>query len=123
MTLERGKEQGRRKGSAVEDPAALKNSKIQRPLSKFVRRSPIPAALPLDEQSLLKKKDDVEKAQNVTEGEEKIADFEASEVQKIDDMKLSELKELARGQGIKGFSRLKKGELLQLLKEKLRASS
>lgn len=124
QSTERGKEHGRRRrGSGLEDPAALKNSETKRPLSKFVKRSPIPAAWPLEEQSLLKKEGEVEKALKVKEGEEKIAGSEVYEMQKIDDMKLSELKELARGQGIKGFSRLKKGELLQLLKEKLEASS
>ncbi|XP_020597772.1 uncharacterized protein LOC110037455 isoform X2 [Phalaenopsis equestris] len=119
---ESGKEQGGR-GSGLEDAAALENSKIQRPLSKFVRRSPIPVASPAEDKGLFKKEDEGEREQEVKEVEEKRAGSEVSEMQKIDEMKLSELKGLARGEGIKGISKLKKGELLQLLKERLKTAA
>ncbi|KAI0492092.1 hypothetical protein KFK09_026357 [Dendrobium nobile] len=119
----RTNEKGRRRGSGLEDAAAVEDSKTQRPLSKFVRRSPIPISLPSDEQSLLKKEDELEKAQKLDGTEENKAGSEVFEMQKIDDMKVSELKELAKGKGIKGFSKLKKGELLQLLKERLKPVS
>ncbi|XP_020691183.1 rho-N domain-containing protein 1, chloroplastic [Dendrobium catenatum] len=120
----RTNEKGRRRGSGLEDAAAVEeDSKTQRPLSKFVRRSPIPISLPSDEQSLLNKEDELEKAQKLEGTEENKAGSEVFEMEKIDDMKVSELKELARGKGIKGFSKLKKGELLQLLKERLKPVS
>ncbi|KAK8956390.1 hypothetical protein KSP40_PGU022260 [Platanthera guangdongensis] len=97
---ERGKEIGRR-NSTLEDSSGLP----RRPLSKFVRKSPIPMAPPP-----LKVRRSPEK------GDRAVKELE---MEKIDEMKLPELKEVARRKGIKGLSKLKKGELLQLLKERV----
>lgn len=68
---------------------------ISRPPSNFVKRSPIPSV-------------DVERVEDdvmiATDGED------------LETMKLAELKELAKSRGVKGYSKLKKAELIELLK-------
>ncbi|KAI3697811.1 hypothetical protein L6452_30908 [Arctium lappa] len=70
-------------------------AKTSRPPSNFVKRSPIPSTLVEEVQDEVK---------SATNGEE------------LETMKLVALKELARSRGIKGYSKLKKGELIELLK-------
>nr|XP_043612161.1 SAP-like protein BP-73 [Erigeron canadensis] len=71
------------------------NEKKSRPASNFVKRSPIPS---LYAETL---EDEVK---SVRDGEE------------LEMMKLAELKELAKSRRVKGYSKLKKGELINLLK-------
>lgn len=75
-----------------------------RPPSNFVKRSPILSPLPL--------------RINETEvsNREESSSAADKEFSKIDKMKLSELKGLAKERGLKGYSKLKKSELVQLLK-------
>lgn len=117
--------QSRERSKETARPSStLEDSRLpRRPLSKFVRKSPIPMAPPLKGQGLPEKGDEVVKEQEALERRENRHDSKALEMEKIDGMKLPELKEIARREGIKGFSKLKKGELLQLLKESLHASS
>ncbi|XP_021724113.1 uncharacterized protein LOC110691478 [Chenopodium quinoa] len=78
-------------------------TKITRPPSNFVKKSPIPltTALQSDEVELNNKESSSE------------ADRESLNVE---GMKLSGLKELAKARGIRGYSKLKKSELVKLLK-------
>ncbi|KNA11229.1 hypothetical protein SOVF_137120 isoform B [Spinacia oleracea] len=77
---------------------------FSRPPSNFVKKSPIPSTTPLRSKEI-----------EVTNREELSleADKESSE---IEGMKLIELKELAKKRGIKGYSKLKKSDLVELLK-------
>uniref|UniRef100_A0A1D1Y6L4 SAP-like protein BP-73 n=2 Tax=Anthurium amnicola TaxID=1678845 RepID=A0A1D1Y6L4_9ARAE len=79
--------------------------KLSRPPSNFVKRSPIPSATLLRENT----------GQAIGEGSPATVAGELPGLQSIDGLKLSELKELAKSRGIKGYSKLKKGELVDLL--------
>ncbi|PQM41729.1 SAP-like protein BP-73 [Prunus yedoensis var. nudiflora] len=81
-----------------EDPSVAE-FKLTRPPSKFVKRSPIPS------QSI--RRVQVLELNNGAS---------PSAAGRIEEMKLPELKELAKTRGIKGYSKLKKSELVQLLK-------
>lgn len=94
------------------------DAEVARPVSKFVKKSPIPSpSLVQDDKEVAE-----EQLQSVTRN--KVADKQQqalttdreSNVQNLDELKLPELKELAKRRGIKGYSKLKKGELLELLK-------
>lgn len=74
--------------------------KLTRPPSNFVKRSPIQSPVRFNR-----------KAEAETE-EESIS---MGGVEKVKGMKVSELKELAKSKGIKGYSKLKKSELIELL--------
>lgn len=78
--------------------------KLVRPPSTFVKRSPI-SSLPGGNGSHLT----VEASQAIGESRE-------LKIQSIENMKLTDLKALAKSRGIKGYSKLKKSELLELLK-------
>ncbi|KAL4204485.1 hypothetical protein AMTRI_Chr01g110070 [Amborella trichopoda] len=81
--------------------------KLSRPASNFVKRSPIPSSLPrekVDEKAL-------------ASGAKTVDNALTSKT--MDDMKLMELRKLARSHGMKGYSKLKKGELLALMKKEL----
>lgn len=94
--------------------------KSTRPPSSFTRRSPIPTLSTTDEeiQSGIEKlpetpspsfpRDEIE-----LNSEELPANDEQS--LKLEEMKLTELKEVAKSKGIKGYSKLKKSELVELL--------
>ena len=87
------------------------DSKLTRPPSTFVRRSPIPLSnrgVPADLRS-----DQVPAADYKKETE--IPELKVLALQKVEDMKLPELKELAKSKGIKGYSKLRKAELVKLL--------
>ncbi|CDO96839.1 unnamed protein product [Coffea canephora] len=98
-----GKEQRANYSSVVD-------SKLTRPPSTFVRRSPIPLSnrVPADLRS-----DQVPAADDKKETE--IPELKGLALQKVEDMKLPELKELAKSKGIKGYSKLRKAELVKLL--------
>ncbi|XP_064995697.1 SAP-like protein BP-73 isoform X2 [Musa acuminata AAA Group] len=92
---------------------------VARPVSKFVKKSPIPSP------SLVQDDKEVAEEQLQSVMSNKVADKQQqqalttdreSNVQNLDELKLPELKELAKRRGIKGYSKLKKGEVLQLLK-------
>ncbi|KVH88042.1 SAP-like protein BP-73 [Cynara cardunculus var. scolymus] len=84
-----------KKDEKIDFASAEAEVKTSRLPSNFVKRSPIPSTL------VEKVQDEVKSATN---GEE------------LQTMKLVALKELARSRGIKGYSKLKKGELIELLK-------
>ncbi|OMO76146.1 hypothetical protein CCACVL1_15848 [Corchorus capsularis] len=80
--------------------------KLSRPPSYFVKRSPIP--FPTAPRGMvLEQKNEVVATEDEDEG---------LKLAKIEKLKLPELKELAKAKGIKGYSRLKKSELIQLLR-------
>lgn len=91
-------------------PSVL-NTKLTRPPSSFLRRSPIPQpnqGVPVNLRSEQLPATDDQK-------ETKIPDLKELALQKVEKMKLPELKELAKSRGIKGYSRLRKAELVKLL--------
>lgn len=83
----------------IQENPSVAEFKLTRPLSKFVKRSPIPS-------------------QSIPRGQvlELNNGASSSAAGRIEEMKLPELKELAKTRGIKGYSKLKKSELVQLLK-------
>ncbi|XP_011039397.1 PREDICTED: SAP-like protein BP-73 [Populus euphratica] len=85
---------------------ALEDVKLTRPPSNFTKKSPIPSPSTPRE--------------NTTELNSEASEGKASnhklELPGVEKMKLTELKELAKSRGIKGYSKLKKGELLELLR-------
>ncbi|XP_073004713.1 uncharacterized protein [Typha latifolia] len=94
------------------DHAVPGNAKLSRPVSIFVKKSPIPPP-PLTQET----------SKDVPEEQLHAAvPNEASELQELDNMKLPELKEVARTKGVKGYSRMKKGELLEVLKVLVQSS-
>lgn len=96
--------------SELEDRAP-EDIKTLRPLSNFVKKSPIPS-------TQFKEKDKKEVEKQVTEIDRDVK----YEMQNLDEMKLNELKELAKVKGIKGYSKLKKLELVGLLKRSFQSS-
>ncbi|KAL5732137.1 hypothetical protein ACHQM5_004790 [Ranunculus cassubicifolius] len=80
----------------MEDVSATPVVNFRRPPSNFVKKSPIPPQSALREEVVEVASEEIE------------AGFEK--------MKVSELKELAKSRGIKGYSKLKKGELINLLR-------
>ncbi|KAG9447857.1 hypothetical protein H6P81_013985 [Aristolochia fimbriata] len=102
----------RRRGSpkrvpVTEDSPPKGDYKLSRPTSNFVKRSPIPSQ-------------SVPPTERVGELEEEPTPSEEVELQRVDKLKLPELKELAKSKGIKGYSKLKKAELVALLTRLLR---
>ncbi|XP_074269830.1 uncharacterized protein LOC141592856 isoform X2 [Silene latifolia] len=85
----------------VLDEAQLSSNKLTRPPSNFVKKSPIPSPTPL--------------RNNVADDTE-LSSEDRADPEKLDEMKLSELKGVAKVRGIKGYSKLKKSELLELLR-------
>lgn len=89
-----------------DSPPPVNTAKLSRPASNFVKRSPIPPPPTARETN-----------KNAADGRSRTGiRKEASEILKLEELKLVELKELAREKGVKGYSRLKKGELIELLK-------
>ncbi|KAI6703605.1 hypothetical protein NL676_012741 [Syzygium grande] len=81
------------------------NIKLTRPPSKFVKKSPIP--FPSAPRG---------KEEQWNEASPAAAGSNDSTSRKIEEMKLQELKELAKTRGVRGYSRLKKKELVELLR-------
>lgn len=95
-----------RRGSSRKEPKAEFPTPLTSPPSNFVRRSPIPSP---ESQEVVKHATPDE---NKIELGKKPIDVALQEVEK---MKLPELKQLAKTKGVKGYSRLKKAELIRLL--------
>jgi hypothetical protein len=102
LTRSRGvpkKEQGVKTSPPVAD------SKSTRLPSKFVKKSPIPSPSTSRER-ILELNNEALQARAGSE----------LKLPRIEEMKLTELKELAKSRGIKGYSKLKKIELVELLR-------
>ena len=93
----------KRQGIGEKAAAATQDFKLSRPPSNFVKRSPIsyPTA---------------PRGKNLEQNNEAVATNEGLKLANIEKLKLLELKELAKAKGIKGYSRLKKSELVQILR-------
>ncbi|CAL9080704.1 unnamed protein product [Musa textilis] len=91
---------------------------VARPVSKFVKKSPIPSPslVQADKEAAEEQLQSVTRNKVADERQQALTTDRESNVQNIDELKLPELKELAKRRGIKGYSKLKKGELLELLK-------
>ncbi|KAB2637263.1 SAP-like protein BP-73 [Pyrus ussuriensis x Pyrus communis] len=83
--------------------------KLTRPPSKFVKRSPIPH--PSTPRSQLLELDN-----GATPSATGRSGAEELDLVRVEEMKLPELKELAKSRGMRGYSKLKKRELVKLLK-------
>lgn len=95
-----------KKERRIEESSPSMDFKLMRPSSNFVKRSPIPStSTPRESVHVIR-----EGSPTTVVGEE---------LQRVEEMKLPELKELARSRGIKGYSKLKKGELVELLRKML----
>lgn len=98
----------RRKGTSEEKEtnhtSPVADFKLVRPPSKFVKRSPIPSPSGGNGSHLK------------VEASQAIAETMELKFPSIEDMKLTELKALAKSRGFKGYSKLKKNELLELLR-------
>ncbi|XVF27468.1 hypothetical protein REPUB_Repub14bG0110100 [Reevesia pubescens] len=92
-----------RQGTEKKAAAAAQDFKLSRPPSNFVKRSPIPYPT-------------APRGKNLEQNNEVVATNEGSKLANIEKLKLPELKELAKARGIKGYSRLKKSDLVQLLR-------
>ncbi|KAK4271722.1 hypothetical protein QN277_020370 [Acacia crassicarpa] len=79
------------------------NFRLTRLPSNFVRQSPIPS-IPLPRRSVIEVSDEASEAK------------QGQSEKTLERMKLSELKELAKSKKIKGYSKLKKRELIEILK-------
>ncbi|CAN4105633.1 unnamed protein product [Withania somnifera] len=95
LTHQRGQKEQETDYSPTSDPRS-------RPRSSFVKKSPI--------RSLFNSKGKVE-----LKTETSVDNHAEREAVKIGEMKLPQLKELAKSRGHKGYSKLKKSELLELL--------
>jgi hypothetical protein len=85
---------------------ALADFKLTRPHSNFTKKFSIPSPSTPGEKN----------AELNSEASEAKASGSISELPIVEEMKLTELKELAKSRGIKGYSKLKKGELLEFLR-------
>uniref|UniRef100_A0A2P2JNC1 Rho termination factor-like N-terminal domain-containing protein n=1 Tax=Rhizophora mucronata TaxID=61149 RepID=A0A2P2JNC1_RHIMU len=82
------------------------DQKLTRPPSNFVKRTPIPS--PSSPRGIA--------VQITSELSAATSISPALESPKLEEMKLPELKELAKSRGFRGYSKLKKCELLELLR-------
>ncbi|KAG8385414.1 hypothetical protein BUALT_Bualt03G0042900 [Buddleja alternifolia] len=103
------KEEERVENSSLKKEEIVENSsamglKSTRPPSNFTRRSPIPP--------LSNPRDNLELK---SETSPKTDNDNKQQLKKFEEMKLAELKEVAKSKGIKGYSKLKKSELVELL--------
>lgn len=83
--------------------------KLTRPPSKFVKRSPIPHPSTPRSQFL-------ELDNGATPSATGRSGAEELDLVRVEEMKLPELKELAKSRGMRGYPKLKKRELVKLLK-------
>ncbi|XP_031253657.1 uncharacterized protein LOC116111637 isoform X2 [Pistacia vera] len=84
----------------------VKNFKLARLPSTFVKRSPIPSASTPRGKVL----------EPNSEASANMAESEQLKLPRVEELKLPQLKELAKARGFKGYSRLKKSELIKLLR-------
>ncbi|KAK9267443.1 hypothetical protein L1049_009869 [Liquidambar formosana] len=87
-----------------QDNSSTLDFKLTRPPSNFVKRSPIPSPTTARRQVL------------ELNSEASSAPAGSKVLVRIEEMKLLELKELAKSRGLRGYSKLKKSELLELLR-------
>ncbi|KAM4100948.1 hypothetical protein ACJW30_05G106800 [Castanea mollissima] len=87
----------------LNNEAYLKQTRLP---SKFVKRSPIPSPSTPTERIL----------ELNNEASQPRAGRKEFKLPRIEDMKLTELKDLAKSRGLKGYSKLKKSELIELLR-------
>ncbi|XP_061342689.1 SAP-like protein BP-73 [Gastrolobium bilobum] len=95
-----------RKEQGVEEHPHVSDFKLTRPPSNFVRKSPIP--------SLSTPRGKV--IELSTEALPAIMGNKQVQSERLEELKLAELKEVAKSRGVKGYSKLKKGELLKILR-------
>ena len=95
-----------RKEQEVLQQPEVTNSQLTRPPSNFVKKSPIP--------SLSTPRRQVLELSN----EPSLAIMENKQVQSqgLEEMKIAELRTVAKSRGIKGYSKKKKGELIEILR-------
>ncbi|XP_057247225.1 SAP-like protein BP-73 isoform X1 [Beta vulgaris subsp. vulgaris] len=96
-----------RKEKSVHIPQSATTNTFTRPPSNFVKKSPIPSATPFESNEI-----------KVSNREESSSEADEESL-KVERMKLSELKVLAKERGIRGYSKLKKSELVELLKSQV----
>lgn len=95
---------GKWKNDEKTDFPSVIDLKFTRPPSNFVKRSPIPTA----PRSRPNTEDNKASPDSGSEN--------ALGLEKVEEMKLPALKELAKSRGLKGYSKLKKSELIELLR-------
>lgn len=105
----------RQKGSLRKEQKAndsfLPETKLTRLPSNFVRRSPIPPS----KQRLKVNLRSYDLPVTNDDAKMKTPDLKEEALQQVEALKLAKLKELAKSRGIKGYSKLRKAELVKLL--------
>lgn len=99
-----------RKEQKANDSSVV-DTKLTRPPSAFVRRS----AIPLSNKGVPANLGSERVPATDDKKELEIPQLKEIAPQKVEDMRLPELKELAKSKGIKGYSKLRKAELVKLL--------
>lgn len=103
--------------------------KSLRPPSRFTRRSPIPTP----KEEIQSKNDKLSATPTLSIPRDEIElknerlpetdDYNDQQSKKFEEMKLPQLKEVAKSKGIRGYSKLKKSELVELLTRSLNDAS
>ncbi|KAK7245528.1 hypothetical protein RIF29_40374 [Crotalaria pallida] len=94
-----------RKQLEVKENSHVSDFKLTRPPSNFVKKSPI-TSLSTPRGMSIEQNDDSLPA---------IMGDKQAQSERLEELKLAELKELAKSNGVKGYSKLKKGELIKIL--------